>query len=390
MEHEQLLKNLVEIKSYSGEEANIRHYIQAWFKERKIESSIQDGNLIVHFEGKDRTKAFIFNSHMDTVSKGEKPWKNDPWTPLKAGSKLFGLGTSDMKAGLTASMLLAEQIDKLGKPPVDIWFTYVTNEEVDGSGTMEFANWFNKSGYTKKYREVAGIFTEPTSLTEVEYGHRGNYFLEVKTTGPSGHASRPWELEGTTAVRKMIKFADAFQDEVHQWNQEFPSEHFTKTITLGEMTSIRANVVTIKKQDETGKELLEVQAGSPNKFADTCIATFDLRTTPDGHDIVYERVKKLGQKLGVEVGLLYPAAPAGFTDPSEKIVQISKSMLGERKVVISLASADLGFLSLQGIKAVILGPGERNQCHMTNEYCYPEQIPQAVEIYKAIIEAWAK
>jgi acetylornithine deacetylase/succinyl-diaminopimelate desuccinylase-like protein len=194
IEHEKLLSNLIETQSLSGQEGELRGFIQNWFKERKVDSFAQGDNLLVHLEGRDPTRAFVFNSHMDTVGPGDDKWKYGPWTPTKDGDKFYGLGASDMKSGLAATMLLAEKISKSGIPPVDVWFTYVTKEEVDGSGTEKFADWFFSSGQAGKYKEIAGIFTEPTSLTEVEYGHRGNYFLEVTAEGPSGHASRPWKF----------------------------------------------------------------------------------------------------------------------------------------------------------------------------------------------------
>lgn len=381
MNHEQLLKNLVEIKSFSGEEAQIRNFIQDWFKERGIDAFLQDENLTVHFEGKDRTRAFIFNSHMDTVGSGDIPWKSDPWKPTTEGDRLIGLGASDMKSGMAASMLLAEQVSKTGKPPVDIWFSYVVKEEIDGSGSENFIKWFANERYTRKYKDMAAIFTEPTNLKLIEHGHRGNYFLEVTAKGDSVHASRPDLLKGPSAVRKIVRFSDVFQKEVEKWRKEFADKYFKPSITVGEMTSIRAN---LKVAD--GK----IVTDSANKFADRCVATFDLRTTPKAHEVIFPRVKNLGRKFGVTVRNLYPPAPAGFTKPTERIVKVANSVVKNSKVVVTLGSADLGFLAAKGIKGIIFGPGVKHQEHKTNEYALPAQIPQAVEIYKQIVEAWAK
>lgn len=172
-EHEQLLTELVGIRSYSGEEERIRTFIQDWFRERKIDSFVQDGNLVVHFEGKDQSRAFIFNSHMDTVIAGQE-WGSDPLILRRDGERAVGLGVSDMKSGLAASMLYAEKVNKGGLPPVDLWFTYVAKEEEDGSGSKSFVDWFG-SAEASNYKDAAAIFTEPNSLSEVEHGHRGNY-----------------------------------------------------------------------------------------------------------------------------------------------------------------------------------------------------------------------
>ncbi|MDP1710093.1 MAG: M20/M25/M40 family metallo-hydrolase [bacterium] len=383
MDHIKLLNQLVSIKSYSGEEDKLRNFISAWFSERKIKNDIQSGNLIVHFEGKDRSKAFIFNSHMDTVSKGDAEWKYGPWNPTKVGKKVIGLGASDMKGGLVASMLLAETIAAKGKPPVDLWFTYVVKEEIDGSGTQSFVEWFNMKGYSKKYKEIAGIFTEPTNLTDIEHGHRGNIFLKVTSMGDSGHGARP-ELIKKHSVREMVKFADILQKQFKIWMKEYSNKDFGPP-TVGEMTSVQSGVAVKLKGSNS-----EIEVESPNKFPSICISTFDIRTNPKFHRVAFEKISKLGKKMGVQVEYAFPPAPAGFTKPSEKIINVARKIIKETKLTVSKGAADLGFLTELGVKAIIFGPGVQDQGHKVNEYTFPEQIPQAVEIYRQIVEAWAK
>jgi len=384
MEHEKILKNLIEIKSYSGEERSVKDFISEWFKTRGMESFNQGENLVVHFEGKDRSKAFIFNAHMDTVSAGDLPWKHGPWTPTREGAKLVGLGTSDMKSGLTATMLLAKRYSQ-DRPPVDLWFTYVVREEQDGSGTASLAEWFEEQGFIQRYKDMVGIFAEPTSLKEIEHGHRGNFFLKVTAKGESGHSSRPNEVKGVLAVRKIINFADVLIKSVEEWNNKFADTYFNPAITLGEFSSIYAGV-DVKRE---GKNNVLVTQ-SPNKFPSTCTATFDLRTTPLFHSEAFKGVKQVAKESGVKVRLLFPEAPAGFTDPKEKIVKVGRGIVENCTLSVSQASADLGFLTTRGVKAIILGPGEKLQAHELNEFCLPDQIPQAVEIYKQIVDAWAK
>jgi succinyl-diaminopimelate desuccinylase len=39
---------------------------------------------------------------------------------------------------------------------------------------------------------------------------------------------------------------------------------------------------------------------------------------------------------------------------------------------------------------VVLGPGEHDQCHKTDEWCRTDRIEQAVEIYTRIARAWCE
>lgn len=372
-----LLKKLIEIKSYSGQEDELRNFIKDWFSNNNIKSFTQEKNLIVHFEGMDHKRAFMFNSHMDTVSQGDGQWKYSPTSPTIEGEKLIGLGSSDMKIGLATSMLLTKQFVS-NKPAIDIWFAYVTEEEYDGAGTKKFASWFEKKGYTKKYKEMAGIFTEPTNLTEIEYGHRGNIFLKALSRGDSGHASKPDKIR-VHAVRKMVQFADVLNQEFAKWKGEYPVTNFDPP-TLGEFTSIQAGVAS-----KNGS----IEVESPNKFPSVCIATFDLRTTPTFHEVAFKKIQQLGKKAGVEISLAFPAGPAGYTNPNDKIVKIAKKIVPNARLTVSKGSADLGFLSRIGVKAIIFGPGEKDEAHQIDEFCFPHQIPQALEIYKQIVETWA-
>lgn len=390
MSHEQLLSDLIRIKSLSGEEGEICQYIQGWFSRRDIESFVQGENLVVHLKGVDSTRAFIFNSHMDTVGPGDnyqQKWDSDPWTPTKKDGKVVGLGATDMKSGIAASMLTAQHFSK-HKPPVDMFFTFVVREEVDGSGTQSFAEWFEQQGYQEQYSDLAGIFTEPTNLNEIEHGHRGNIFFAAETEATGGHSSRPLKDPDSHAVRKMVSFADDLRDEVAKWNDESPDKYFSPAVTIGEFTSIESGRKIVPGPDESTITIVD----SPNAFPKTCVATFDLRTTPAFHEDAWKKLQDFAEEKGVKIYMTYPAAPAGFTDPNEKIIKVAMEVIENPELTVSQGSADLGFLYEKGVKAIILGPGYKDATimHSANEYCDPEQIPQAVETYIKIVEKWGK
>lgn len=387
MEHEQLLSHLIEIRSYSNEEEALRDYIKSWFSERNIKATEQGKNLVVHLKGEDPTRAFIFNSHMDTVSSDDEAlWKYGPWTPTKVGNKIVGLGASDMKSGLATSMLLAEEIAAQGKPAVDMWFTYVAMEEVDGSGTSSFGQWFEKRGYTTKYRDVAAIFTEPTGLSHIEIGHRGNLFVMAKMLGESGHASQPWKNE-KHAVYEMVDFARQLEHQMTKWSKQYPHDIFKSGQSVGAMTSIMAGVNS--ELDKKGR-FIGWKPQSVNKFPSVCWATFDVRTSPGFHEVAWEKLQEFAQKYGVELSLVADPSPYGYTDANEKIVRVAKDAAGGAELIVADWATDLGSLIGYGVKGIILGPGESDQAHKPNEYCYPDQIIQALKIYKEIVDAWAK
>src|SRR3989344_2228772 len=143
-----LVQDLIRIKSYSGEERAIQEFISSKFTAEKVNALFQGDNLYVHLRGKDSARVFIFNSHVDVVDVGdESRWEHNPWSGDVVDGRMYGRGASDMKSGVGASIDTAVALSRRDQLPCDVWFTYVVREEVDGSGTQEFADWFKKQGY---------------------------------------------------------------------------------------------------------------------------------------------------------------------------------------------------------------------------------------------------
>lgn len=364
----ELLQQLIKIPSYSGQEQKIQQFIKDHFEENGMETFFQNENLVVYLKGKDPTRAFIFNSHTDVVDVGdESKWKHGPWSGDIEGGRIYGRGASDMKGGVYASIETAKSLFKEGQPPTDIWFTYVVREETDGSGTKSFAKWFKEHGYPKQYKEIAAIFTEPTNLTTVEYGNRGNFFIKAAIDGDAGHSSRPHQIK-THAIMQMVKFINDLEQESTQWKEQFKGSEFTPpTIT---------------------PTAIEAKSQSPNKTSDHCEAVFDLRTIPDFHQEAFEKVSQLANQRGITLSLVYPDAPAGYTKPDAKIVKVIKSIIPNIKLGIFEAAADLGFLTNSGVQGVIFGPGESEQAHRIDESVSTDQVFKTSKIYEEIYIKW--
>ena len=168
------------------------------------------------------------------------------------------------------------------KPPCDIFLMFVVREEIDGSGTKEVMQWFG-SKFKNKYQFVAGILGEPTDLKTIEIGHKGNIFLKLTTHGDSGHGSRPDKIK-QHAVLKMYQVSKMLEGLAKTWEVTYFDKILGKP-TIGLMTTIQAGDIK-----------------SPNKFADSCVATFDIRTTPKLHHKALGIIKKkIGSLAKVEI-----------------------------------------------------------------------------------------
>ncbi len=360
------LQKFIYIPSVSGGEKLIQRFIIKLIRNLGLYPILIGKNIVVSINGFSNKNALIFNAHVDTVPAGDlTQWKNDPFKATVVGDKVYGLGASDEKAAVVVLLMLAEKYAK-EKPPCDIFLTFVVREEIDGSGTKEVMQWFG-SKFKNKYQSVAGILGEPTDLKTIEIGHKGNIFLKLTTQGDSGHGSRPDKIK-QHAIFKMYQAAKIVDELGKPWEKQYFDQVLGKP-TIGLLTSIQAGDIK-----------------SPNKFADSCVATFDVRTTPKLHEQALSIIKNKIRFLA-KVETMYDPVPYGFTDPKENIVKIIQSET-KAKITVSDWSNDLCFFTQYGIPAAVFGPGTKSYMHKPNEYCLLSNIETCISYYQAIIRAY--
>jgi acetylornithine deacetylase/succinyl-diaminopimelate desuccinylase-like protein len=72
------------------------------------------------------------------------------------------------------------------------------------------------------------------------------------------------------------------------------------------------------------------------------------------------------------------------------LVKIAQKAIPNSTLSVAMGAADLGFFTAKNIKSIVVGPGQKDQQHVVDEYCHPDQIPQAVELYEKIVQNWSK
>ena len=111
-----IAQSLIAIPSVSGDERGIMKWVSGWCRERGL--SVQEvnrddarPNLIVSIGDPDSGPTLVMNGHLDTVPVSDADaWRTDPFDPVVSddGKRLFGRGSSDMKASTGVMLAMME------------------------------------------------------------------------------------------------------------------------------------------------------------------------------------------------------------------------------------------------------------------------------------------
>ena len=304
----------------------------------------------------------VLCGHLDVVPLNTKKWIVPPFKGEIINGKIFGRGASDMKSGMAAIICASLQVFKENPPKKGIRIFLTADEESGCNGVSNLRS--------RKYNigKASGlIVAEPTANIPVT-GHKGGLFINAKTRGVAAHSSMPHKGENAIykaarAILKLGKFEfNVGEDEL-----------------LGFPT---LNVGTIKGGTNF------------NSVPDFAEFTIDVRTTKKLSNS--DALQMLKDKLGEEV-ILEPFVNlnAFYTDEKEAFVQtvyeVCKLEGIESKLPLSvpyLTDASVIQPWYDNVPTIILGPGQPEQAHKTDEFCYIHKIEQSVKIYKKIINKW--
>lgn len=195
----ELLKKLISIQSYSGEENETAVLLSNVLEEFGFTPQRKGNNVWASSGEIDPEKpTLMLNSHHDTVKASSK-WTKDPFIPIIKDGKLFGLGSNDAGGplvSLLATFIYLSQKDQ----PYNLLFLASAEEETSG-----------KNGVPIVLPELEkidfAIVGEPTSM-ELAVAERGLIVLDCVAHGKSGHAARN---EGENALYKAMKDIEWFR-----------------------------------------------------------------------------------------------------------------------------------------------------------------------------------
>jgi acetylornithine deacetylase len=162
-------------------------------------------------------RSLILNAHVDIVPAGDpKRWQYPPFEPTRDGDWLYGRGSGDMKAGLSAAIFALDAIRGAGlelTAPVQIHS--VVEEEITGNGAaMALA-----SGKVAD----AVLIPEPTDEKLVR-ANSGVIKFAITINGTPAH---PREVSGgVSALDAAVRLIECLRHLETRWNDERTTKPF--------------------------------------------------------------------------------------------------------------------------------------------------------------------
>lgn len=314
-------------------------------------------SLVARLPGRSNDAPLCFTGHVDVVPLGAKPWSQAPFAGDVVDGKLYGRGSSDMKAGVAAFVEAAREV-AASTLKRGLTLVITSGEETGCEGAFDLA----RRGVLGK--AVLLIVAEPSS-NELILAHKGSLRLAVTARGKTAHSSMP-EL-GDNAIYRAVSWIGQLE------RLSLPQ---TRHPLLGAPTMC---VTTI----HGGLNI--------NSVPDAVTFTIDFRSLPSNrHDALRDNVR---QVVGNAAEIVTVADLPGFSTAADHAavapVIASYERLFARTPVPRGAPyfTDASALTpaFDDVPTVVIGPGDMDQAHQTDEHCSVSRLEESFEIYRDLI-----
>jgi succinyl-diaminopimelate desuccinylase len=155
-------------------------------------------NVVVRVRGRAPGRRIVFNGHLDTFPRDPAAhWTADPAGELRDG-KLYGLGVSDMKGGIAASLFALRQLAaRRDGFDGEVVGTFAGDEESMGVLGTQFL-----LDTVPHARGDAMISADAGSLRVLRFGEKGMLWLRLTARGRSAHAAHVHR--GDSAIDRLL------------------------------------------------------------------------------------------------------------------------------------------------------------------------------------------
>ncbi|MAX82140.1 MAG: acetylornithine deacetylase [Crocinitomicaceae bacterium] len=334
----QLLQQLIQTQSYSGEENQTADIIAQFMTDKGIEIYRDNNNVWAFNKFHTAVKPYVLlNSHHDTV-KPNKGYTRDPFEASIENNTLYGLGSND--AGGCLVSLLALFIHFYEKENLNYNLIFAATAEEENSGPNGI-----RSVIPQLPEINFAVVGEPTQMN-LAIAEKGLMVIDGTATGVSGHAAH----ENTVnAIYKAL--------EDIAWIKDY---QFEKVSAI--LGKVKMNVT-------------QINAGTQHNVVPAeCHFVIDVRVNEHySNQEIFDTLQVNTQSelkarsfrhSSSSIPLEHPIVQAG--------IALGRSTYG------SPTLSDQAALTCPSLK---LGPGDSTRSHQADEYILVSEIEEGIELY---------
>ncbi len=365
-----LTKELINRQSVTPEDSGCQKLIaerleKLGFKATHLRIEDVDNLWITHG---DSEPLFTFAGHTDVVPAGPlNEWKTDPFKAEIIGDYLYGRGAADMKGGIAAMVIAAEQFVQ-SNPDHDGTIAFLITSDEEGpsiNGTRKVIEYLNDKNIKIDWCIVGEPSSDKRLADVIRIGRRGSLNGILTINGIQGHVAYP-DIADNPIHKASGFLAEITAAEWDQGNNSFPPTTF-------QISNLNAG---------TGAD--NVIPGSMNLL-------FNFRySTETTQKKLQNKVIELLNKYSLDYDLEWKLSGLPFLTESGKLVDASCNAIKEICGIDTIRSTGGGtsdgrFIAPTGTEVIELGVSNET-IHKINECVKIDDLETLSKIYQNILE----
>ncbi len=233
--------------------------------------------LVVRYAGRNpAAKPIAFLGHMDVVDALKENWATDPYVPTEKDGYIYGRGSTDNKAGVTALVATFIRLKKAGfVPERDLLLAFSGDEETGMLTTRKLIEhpWVARAEYALNSDAGGGSVTADGKYDfNIQAAEKTNASFAISASNPGGHSSVPrpenaiYELADAIKKVQGVRFPVEFNEITRIMVTDLAAE---KGGALGAaLTTLLANPT-----DAAARAEVEKYPQYSNLLQTTCVGT---------------------------------------------------------------------------------------------------------------------
>ncbi|MBM7710258.1 acetylornithine deacetylase [Enterococcus lemanii] len=335
----------------------------------------------------------ILNGHMDVATIGDRAnWQTSPFHLTFNEGRLYGRGTSDMKAAIASNLWLFKIFHEMGiQLNGEVQFQSVVGEEAGEAGTRTLL----ENGYKADF----AIVNDTTNLAIQGQGGCVTGWITVKSPAVYHDGNRRQMIHAggglfaASAIEKMMPIIEGLQKLERHWavTKKYPG--FPDGATTINPAYIQGGTnpafiagechLWITVHFYPNESLEEVQKEIENQVQAVCASDPWLKE----HQPM---IRWGGRSMIEEQGEIFPPLELDEQHTAFQLLNNCHHQVTQKNPIVEMSPSvnDSGWFSYFGIPAISYGPGELTQAHSNDESVALADVLTFAKTMAAFIIQW--